>query len=431
MNEIWRPVLRGEHAAQALKIAKEIAESVSSGEGTPPERFSPSQVRLWRNVLGTGNAGFSLLHAYLFLHSGDSEHADRAIDRLDEAADFMASFTSPESLYYGFAGIGWATAHLSGRLFEADPDDGVEIDELLLQFLSHPSRPGEYDLINGYVGLGIYALERLPRPSAARCLEKVVSRLAERAVEDEEGAAFFTPGEELLPLYRSSYPNGAFNLGMGHGLPGIVALLGAVCRAGVAVQEAHRLLRATVSWLLARELPPGDGFRFPHFYVPGVVPPPGRLAWCYGDLGISLALLVAARGACEPAWEREALRIARTAAARDPSRSRIVDAGICHGTAGAGHLFNRLYQATGDEHLAEAARHWFLETLAMRRPGTGVGGFSSYGRNDGAGARWSAEPGFLMGSAGVALALLAAASPVPPDWDRLLLVSLRNATAQP
>jgi len=423
MNSNWQPILDEDHSAQALTIARQVADAVSRGEGTMPEGLSPRKGEVLRNVLGTGHPGYSLLHAYLFLSGGGEAHADQAIEHLDRSTDFMAAFRMPESLYYGFPGIAWVTAHLSGRLFEEDPDDGVDLDEVLLRFLTHPDRPGEYDLINGFVGLGIYALERLPRPSAARCLEVVVSRLAERAIRSAEGAAFFTPPDELLPLYRSTYPEGAFNLGVAHGLPGDIALLGAVCGTGIAAREARPLLDATVSWLLARELPPESGFRFPHFYAPGVEPPPGRLAWCYGDLGIAVALLMAARGAGEPAWEREARRIAIDAASRDPGLSRVKDAGICHGAAGVGHLFNRLFQATGDEQLAAAARYWFLQVFALHRPGTGVAGFSNFGRNDGNGARWAEDPGFLTGAAGIALALLAAASPVPPEWDRLLLAS--------
>ena len=36
---------------------------------------------------------------------------------------------------------------------------------------------------------------------------------------------------------------------------------------------------------------------------------------------------------------------------------------------------------------------------------------------------WIAEPSFLTGAAGIALALLAAATPREPRWDELLLVS--------
>jgi hypothetical protein len=431
MTAKWRPLLEGEHAVQALTIAKDVADAITRGEGEAPEGLSPEVIENWHHNLSSGGTGYSLLHAYLFWSGAGEEHADRAIEHLDRATDFIASVRTSESLYDGFPGIGWVTAHLSGRLFETDPLDGVDVDEALIRFLGHPSLPGEYDLVNGLVGLGVYALERLPRPSASRCLEKVVSCLAQRALKSEEGAAFFTPAEELLPIYRLTYPRGAFNLGVAHGLPGVIAMLGSTCRAGVATQQARPLLAATVSWLLAREFPPGHDCRFPHFHALGHEYSPSRLAWCYGDLGIAIALLTAARGIGDAALEREALRIARDAAGRDPSRSRIVDAGLCHGAAGAGHLFNRLYQATGDEQFAEVARYWFLEAFAMRRPGTGVAGFSSFGRNEDSGARWSAYPGFLIGSAGIALALIGAASPVLPEWDRLLLASLPLAGTEP
>ena len=37
---------------------------------------------------------------------------------------------------------------------------------------------------------------------------------------------------------------------------------------------------------------------------------------------------------------------------------------------------------------------------------------------------WKEEPGFLTGSAGLGLTLLAATTPVEPEWDRILLVSV-------
>jgi hypothetical protein len=40
---------------------------------------------------------------------------------------------------------------------------------------------------------------------------------------------------------------------------------------------------------------------------------------------------------------------------------------------------------------------------------------------------WRPESGFLTGSAGIGLALLAATTPVEPEWDRVLLTTLRGA----
>ncbi|HEX8274723.1 MAG TPA: hypothetical protein VF615_18975, partial [Longimicrobiaceae bacterium] len=74
-----------------------------------------------------------------------------------------------------------------------------------------------------------------------------------------------------------------------------------------------------------------------------------------------------------------------------------------------------------------AARRWALRTLELRRPGEGVAGFRSWGPPRGGGpSDWQDDAGLLTGATGVALALLAAATPVEPEWDRFLLVSSRH-----
>jgi hypothetical protein len=83
-----------------------------------------------------------------------------------------------------------------------------------------------------------------------------------------------------------------------------------------------------------------------------------------------------------------------------------------------------MYQATGDPCLAEAARFWFEQTLRMRRPGRGVGGYEAWQLDDDGQVTWVADPGLLTGAAGIALALLAATTDVEPAWDRMLLVSV-------
>jgi hypothetical protein len=80
----------------------------------------------------------------------------------------------------------------------------------------------------------------------------------------------------------------------------------------------------------------------------------------------------------EADWEREAIEIARRGAKREPETAGVKDAGVCHRAAGLGHIFNRVFQATGEGVFREAADYWFERTLAMRRPGQGIAGFSSY-----------------------------------------------------
>jgi hypothetical protein len=424
----WRPLLSGELAEQALAAAADIAAATSAGVFRRPDDLGQEGLAVWEHALSGGRAGQCLLHAYLALHGAGEAHAGIALRMLDEAADAAGTMRMSASLYLGFPGIAWAAAHLNGRIFVEEEDTGRGVDDVLLLALSRPWE-GAYDLFNGLVGLGVYALERLPRSSAALCLKAVVDRLAGRAERMEEGAAFFSPAATLPPTYQEDYPRGAYVLGMGQGIPGVVALLGAACHAGIATARARPLLVATVSWLLARERPPECTYRFAHFHVPphmpGREPYRSRLAWCFGDLGIAAALLVAARGAGEPAWEVAARRIAQAAAARRIEESSVPDPGLCYGAAGVGHVFNRLYQATGAEELGRAAVYWLERALAFREPGLGIAGFRIVLN----GARLD-EPGFLLGATGVGLALLAASSRVEPAWDRLLLTSLPSTAGQ-
>ena len=128
----------------------------------------------------------------------------------------------------------------------------------------------------------------------------------------------------------------------------------------------------------------------------------------------------------EPEWERAALEIGLSAAARPWEGAAIQDAGLCHGAAGLAHLFNRMFHTTGETRLAEAARFWLGHALEFQQPGQGIAGFRSWGTVGGPNELgWRDDPSFLEGAAGIGLALLGAISSVEPAWDRVLMVSLR------
>lgn len=106
---------------------------------------------------------------------------------------------------------------------------------------------------------------------------------------------------------------------------------------------------------------------------------------------------------------------------------KAVDTGLCHGTAGLAHLFNRLYQATGDPEIRDATLAWLRHTLDMQIPGKDYAGLLSWVVSQPGEGRWEGEHGFLTGIAGVGLALLAAVTEIEPSWDRVLLLSTAAA----
>lgn len=407
----WRPILTGALRRRALAAVKEIAAALPSHES--PDAF-----------LAGGHAGLAVTYAYL-AQSGFSNNRETK-KYLKQATEVMSSVTTATSLYGGSTGIAWTLAHLQRQPFTAQiVDSNKKFERVLLSQLSHASWNGEYDLIDGLVGVGVYALERLPDPTAVRCLQLLVDRLEETAIYQSNGITFSTPAHFLPAEQQQHCPNGYYDIGVAHGVAGVIALLGGVCASGVAYEKARALLDGAVKWLISQKMEGSTGC-FPYYVAPGVRRKRARLAWCYGDAGIAAALLVAARGVKEPIWEQEALKIARTAANRNPDRTSVVDAGLCHGAAGLGHVFNRIYQATGESWSQEAATFWFERTLQLKLPGEGVAGFLCYWRDDNKKPQWREEVGLLQGAAGIALALLSAAMPIEPAWDRILLLSSRT-----
>lgn len=385
----------------------------------------------------------AILYGYLAFALEDVEWARRAVQCLNGAID--RAHADYLGLFGGLTGLGWTVEHIShllrqvpGALGESDTqslpnhyedqeeDLSADIDAAVLKRVPYyASSSSPYDLVGGLVGFGTYFLERLPRPSAIQGIRIVFDQL-ERLAERTDGKATWYSGTELLPDWqRERFPNGYYNLGVAHGIPGIIHFLGEVSATDIVDRErSSQLLDGAVNWLLAQERPVGSRSRFSSYVSPGKESIDCRMAWCYGDLGILSVLLQVARQTGRRDWRNAVDELLSHCLAWPPDQTGIVDAPLCHGAAGVAHIFNRIYQTEGDSRCLNAALLWYERTMAFRRTGTGIGGFSSLTRRDRSGPyTWEASPAFLDGSIGVALAFLAAVTPVEPAWDRLLLLS--------
>jgi lantibiotic modifying enzyme len=377
--------------------------------------------------LADGHAGIALAHAALKLTFPKEGHAAHAARALDRAIDGLARESLPPALFGGFAGIAWAAELLLGDPAAPPEEDlNAPIDAALETYLARTPWTESYDLIDGLVGLGVYALERVPRPSAKRLVALVVRRLGETARRRAPGVAWWSDPKWVPRQFRRT-PNADYNLGVAHGVPGAIAVLGRIAAADVDVatkKKARALAEGAVAWLIAQELPSGAAGCFAHAVAPKVPREPARLAWCYGDAGVAAALLVAGRAMGKPSWESVAVRLALRAATRPFRTTGAIDASLCHGAAGLGHIFHRMFRSTGEKRLAEAARFWFAHTVGMHGVRRGFAGFASWGPDAKGTLAWRSDPGFLTGAAGIALALAAAIAEDPdPVWDRVLLLS--------
>ena len=421
MAEPWQPLLSGADAAHALDVVRAIAADPTNPGPLDPSSHDDGGGGHAASLAG-GHAGLAVFQAHVARAIG-SESTERLSYHLDASDDALAEVEMSSTLFAGFTGIGWANAHIE-RLIADEAADLDEIDAIVLQQLSDPW-DGRYELVSGLTGHGVYALERLPSAAADRMVALTIERLREMAIAEGPGLTWFTPRQHLALDIADEFPSGHVNLGVAHGVPGVVAFLGAACLAGHA-PAARPLLEGAVPWLLAQQLDAASTGLYPPWIAPGVERRPARLGWCYGDAGVASALLLASRGAGRDDWRTAALTVARCAAKRTFETSGVHDAMFCHGAAGVAHLFNRLFQATGEGWLAHTARRWFTQVLQMQRPGSGIAGYQSHVDRQAAPGEWQTDPGLVSGTAGLALALLAAATEIEPEWDRALLLSART-----
>ena len=283
----------------------------------------------------------------------------------------------------------------------------------------------------GLAGVATYAVERLsrrdsPGKSAEQLLGLIVDRLYADAEEMDSGISWLTRPELLSDAQRELTPSGHYNLGVAHGVPALVVILAHAVARGISVDRARRLLEGAITWITLQQSQSGEGARFPA-WVASETPerlPGSREAWCYGGLGLAVALVRAADVLGGAAWEETALTFARLEATRSAAGSGVTDFCLCHGAGGNAHLYNRLYQATGEKVFLAAAHRGINRVLRGYKPSEASGGFLFWRAEPGGAWRWHSDDSFLSGSAGVALALLAGAGTQAPEWDRLFLVDL-------
>lgn len=422
----WQPVLSGalrDSAEEcALSIIDALAPLSSALEDDLVSRLSTEHgVSLSRGV-----AGLALLY-----HYAARAYADRRLERLsvsmvNAALDGIATRRSEPSLFGGFVGVAWAAAYLqSAGVAMPDEVDLAPVDAILLRYVSSSTHVTSFDLISGIVGIGVYALQRYPESSAIAIVERIVDRLYALAESVDGGFAWFDGPEAISPMLRPLMPDGCYNLGMAHGAPGIIAMLAAAAERRIGGSATIELLQGAVRWLLRHRCIGNEAtYCFPGLTPKSGSPYPGRTAWCYGDPGIAVALLAAARATGDMSGEAYAVELARVAARRLPENTGVVDAGICHGAAGLAHIYNRLYQGTHDSIFATAAESWVVQVLRHRAGGTGICGFTSRMAGPGGGTIASSAVGLLEGVAGIALSLLATISALEPTWDAILLTRL-------
>ena len=295
-----RPLLSGALRDEAHQLAGRLSTTLRPVAAAGPGDAS----------LASGSAGLAVCSSQFGRTRADQEAAEAALAHLEVAVDAVVASTLGSSLYSGFVGVAWAVELVDRLLGSGGEDASGDIDEALARLLRRYPEDAPYDLTSGLTGLGVYALACWPRLGAVQSARGVVEQLDRRARQDGDGIFWMSPQRADLPR--------RVDLGVAHGIAGVIAFLARAHWLGLARQVVRPLLDGAVSWLLAHLVDTPAGPTVPYLVVEGVAPTPARSAWCHGDPGVAIALLLAARDVAEPAWAAVATDLAVRAAVRRP-----------------------------------------------------------------------------------------------------------------
>ncbi|GGM44062.1 hypothetical protein GCM10012275_13860 [Longimycelium tulufanense] len=421
--------------ARALEVVAAVAERLSdprhvAAHATPTAEYAGS-------LLANGHAGVALL--FIELGRWEPRWNVPGTAHLLASVAGLKGAASRVGLFGGLAGLGFACrlvaseqeGYLSVRQHVRSPVNAtaVRLAAALHERFSH-GEPNlgvnDYDLFYGLTGLGTYLLAEDKADDGG--LVGVIDALSLLAGTREiAGHRVPSAWVERTPLI--GYPQGYLNLGLAHGLAGVLAFLASALLVGVEFPRQRETVEHLATWLLAQRRPDRRGrLCWPRILSFGEVTgvanttPLTQLGWCYGSVGVANALRLAARALHRPEWMRDAITTMRDGFDVAGDLDHVRDAGICHGWAGLLCLVLRALDDVTEPQARDALQE-LSTTLAERV----LGQFepdSRFGFRAVHGNEMYDDPGFALGAAGTALALHAYATGQPPrsGWDSALLL---------
>ncbi|UCH93777.1 MAG: lanthionine synthetase C family protein [Candidatus Aminicenantes bacterium] len=409
MKEQWEILIKDEKAKPVKEKLSEIAETLVKNVH-----------KLESNIgLMGGKIGVALFYFYYAKFLGEDKFADYGVELISDVFDEINKDFTYHTHAGGLAGIGWTVEHLAQNDFiETDTNEVLaDLDPYLHKTMIYDIRNENYDFLHGAVGNGVYFLSRMANEKSKDYLKELIDELDKTSHKDEDGAL------KWLSTLNIEDGTKGYNLSLSHGIASIIVFLGKVLETGIYNEKVSTLLNGAVQYLLKYRLDREKfSSNFPSWISESDPLTASRLAWCYGDLGISIALWQAAQSVGNKDWEKIAAHVLLDSTARkDLKENTVMDAGLCHGAAGIMHIYNRAYHYTGIDTFKELTLYWAEQTLNMATFEDGYAGYKAWHTEKYGG--WVPEPGLLEGVTGIGLALISLISDIEPKWDRSLFVS--------
>jgi hypothetical protein len=209
-----------------------------------------------------------------------------------------------------------------------------------------PSFAYLYDPIQGICGIGRYLLENLSIPHFYEVTQNIVQVLVKLSlplkINRKNIPGWYSPPNDPFNANNESLsPKGHFNLGLAHGITGILAFLAISFARGIQVKGQEEAMRRMINWIREKSFSENNTIHWPcnvsweeEIEKKSSTNLSSRDAWCYGVPGIARTLFLAGKVLKDNELKSFASRAFRGVFCRSQNEWGLPGPMLCHGIAG-------------------------------------------------------------------------------------------------
>lgn len=366
--------------------------------------------------LYSGESGILLFLFYYSKYSQNEKYALLTENYAEELLYQFAGRVNSHTFCSGLSGMLYLFEFLRENHFIDIDVSNIQpsLDNYLVFRMRQDIQKRYYDFMHGALGVGLYFIKKRTYPEY---IHELTDYLYHTAEKDTDNHIF--KWESVINPEKN---NTVYNLALCHGISSIIIFLSRVINSDMSNERNCEMLVGAVNYLLSQQKNFSQfGSCFPSFILkefPENISK-SRLAWCYGDLGVGIALWQAGKVLKKMEWQEKGLEILLQSTRRQQYSETFVDeAGICHGSTGIVLIYRRMFFETHYNEFKEAVLYWLNRTLKFSNYEDGLAGYKTLVKN-----KWICDYSLLTGIAGIGLVLLSYLENDLQNWDEMMLLS--------
>jgi len=383
------------------KISIEFDKIVSNIE--QHEKIAPNQ------SYGLLGGSSSLILIYYFLRDEDKMYKaiKTSLNQLSEN-NFSFNYST------GITGLNWILNFISengqidSNYFSEVKDD---LHSMIMDIPRHNNFTRNLDFLHGMTGIIHYLIDYGNNKKSQQIILEYLRYIDSCKIKSKFG--YYVTFESLQD--KSTH----IDYGLAHGLASVIQVLSRIYAKGIEVNLSKKLVTGFVEFMLNNKNNPDSCFsHFPTSFEK--INNNTRLAWCYGDLGIAMAIRQAGVNLNNKEWIRRAEEFFLHSTKRISKESTLLyEPMLCHGSSGLAVMYNRIYRDTKNKLYKDQSDYWFKQTLDFSVNKGEYKGYRKYLHDEN---KWEVDYTFLEGSTGVALSYLTFLSQEDLGWEKSLLI---------